>query len=142
MSVEKMLDACKTEMELRAFGQAQMKIVNNLLKKNKELVEEVERLKKLVAGAVPIIQPEGSSSPLSVGSDEEEIAKRELRKLKERSMDSDPLMLEEAKKVEIYSKILNQRMNNASKKEERDVKELDSTALLAVLDSNEDIKTN
>lgn len=137
MSVDKMLSAYKTEAELRAFAEAAQKTLMTVQKKNKELQEEVDHLKKLVAGAVPIIKTE--DSPIAVGSDEEEIAKIELRKLREKAMDSESLMLEDAKKVEIYSKILNSR-NKGEDKKEREVKELDSSALLALVESPEENK--
>lgn len=134
MSIDKMLANYKTEAELRSFAEASQKTLMQVMKKNKELEAEVEHLKKLVAGAVPIVQPDGFNSSLDVGTDEEEIAKRELRKLKERSMDSDPLMLEEAKKVEIYSKILSSKLANKLKNDERAVEELDASQLLAAID--------
>ena len=74
MSIDKVLSQYKTEVELRAFAEAQQKTLMQVMKKNKELQEEVEHLKKLVAGAVPIIKSE-SGPDLIVSSDEEEIAK-------------------------------------------------------------------
>lgn len=135
MSIDKVLSQYKTEVELRAFAEAQQKTLMQVMKKNKELQEEVEHLKKLVAGAVPIIKSE-SGPDLIVSSDEEEIAKIELRKLKERSY-TDVLTLEEAKRVEIYTKILNSRMSLKKDPLEREVKELDSSQLLAIAESND-----
>jgi hypothetical protein len=138
MSIDKMLANYKTEAELRAFAEASQKTLMQVMKKNKELTDEVEHLKKLVSGAVPIIRPD--NSPISVGSDEEEIAKIELRKLKEKSMDSEPLMLEDAKKVEIYSKILSSKLKKDDGKE-REVKELEVSQLLSIAEgSTEEVK--
>jgi hypothetical protein len=131
MSIEKMLANYKTEAELRAFAEASQKTLMQLMKKNKELTDEVEHLKKLVTGAMPIIKD--NASPVAVGTDEEEIARIELRKLKEKSMDSEPLMLEDAKKLEIYSKILNKQSKDKDDKE-REVKEIDSSQLLAIVE--------
>ena len=133
MSIDKMLSSYKTEAELRAFAEASQKTLLQVMKKNKELTDEVEHLKKLVSGAVPIVKKEGES-PLSVGSDEEEIAKIELRKLRDKAMDPDSLMLEDAKKVEIYSKILASKQKKESNNE-REVKELDANELLALVES-------
>lgn len=129
-----MLEACKSEVELKAFAQAQLKIVNNLMKKNKELTEEVERLTKLTSGVIPIIKAQENSS-LEVSTDQEEIAKIEIRKLKERCY-GEPLTLEEAKRLEIYTKILNSSAPK-DKKEEREVKELGADALLAIAEGKE-----
>ncbi len=137
MSIEKMLSAYKTEAELRAFAEAAQKTLMMVQKKNKELQDEVDHLKKLVAGAVPIIKKD--DSPILMGTDEEEIAKIELRKLREKAMDPDCLMLEDAKKVEIYSKILSSKSKKEDNKE-RDVQELDATALLALVEAPEQVK--
>ena len=131
MSIELMLKNCKTELELRSFAEAQMKTLTTVMKKNKELQDQVEHLKKLVAGAVPIISKD---SPLIVGTLEEEIAKREIYKLNEKSLDPECLMLEEAKKLEIYSKILASKVKKEDK-DEREVKELDASQLLAIAES-------
>lgn len=135
-----MLDNYKSEAELRNFVEAQMKTLLQVQKKNKELQDEIEHLKKLVAGAVPIIQG-NNESLLNVGTDEEEIAKIELRKLKTDSMGSEQLTLEQAKRLEIYSKILNSRLKDKNN-DEREVKELNSDALLAIAESPEDKKVN
>lgn len=140
MSITKMLDQYKSEEELRNFAEAQMKTLLQVQKKNKELQDEVEHLKKLVAGAVPIIKPEGSN--LTVGTDEEEIAKIELRKLKTESMGPEALTLEQAKRVEIYSKILSSRMNKDNKNPEREVQELNTADLLAIAGGSEENKVN
>lgn len=140
MSVNKMLDQYKSEAELRAYAEASYKTLLQVQKKNTELQGEVDHLKKLVAGAVPLIEG-NNNSPLNVGSDEEEIAKIELRKLKVNSMGTDPLTLEEAKRVEIYSKILNSRVKG-KENTEREVQELNSDALLAIAETPEDKKVN
>ncbi len=140
MSIEKMLEACKTELEVRNFANAQQKTLLTLMKKNKSLEDQVEELKKLVVnGALPIIGQE-SPSPLQVGSDAEEIAKIEINKLKMRAMDSESLMLEEAKKLEIYNKILTNKVDDKNKKNEREVREIDAEALLAIAEAPEKAK--
>jgi len=136
MSIELMLKNCKTELELRSFAEAQQKTLTQLMKKNKQLEEEVDHLKKLVVnGALPVIQAEGSV--IEIGTTSEEIAKIELNKLKIRSMDSECLMLEDAKKLEIYTKILSSRYDDKQKKSEREVKEVQTENLLALVESKE-----
>ena len=126
-----MIDNCKTEIELRAFCSAQAKTMNTIMKKNKELNDEIEHLKSLVAGAVPIIKTEDGPD-LKIGSDQEEIAKIEIRKLRDRSYGKEPLMLEEAKRLEIYTKIL-QGTAVKAKPGEREVKELNSDELMQLV---------
>lgn len=137
MSVELMLKNCKSELELRTFAEAQGKTLMQLMKKNQALSEEIEELKKLVVnGALPIISSSEQSS-IQVGTDSEEIAKIEINKLKMRAMDSEPLMLEEAKKLEIYTKVLSSKYDEKQKKSEREVKEISADSLLAVLEAPE-----
>lgn len=135
MSVELMIQNCKTEAELRSFCTAQNKTLMTLMKTNKKLQDENEELKKLVVnGALPVIRAEGSS-PVAIESDEIEIAKIEINKLKLKSMDSEPLMLEESKKLEIYVKILSSRYKDKADKQLRDVQEIDADSLLALVES-------
>lgn len=140
MSIDKMFEEYKTIEEFKTFCEAQNKTMLQLMKKNSAQAEEIEHLKKLVAGAVPIIKPEGSN--LTVGTDEEEIAKIELRKLKTESMGPEALTLEQAKRVEIYSKILSSRMNKDNKNPEREVQELNTADLLAIAGGSEENKVN
>jgi hypothetical protein len=129
-----MLAQCKNEVELRQFAASQQKTLMQIMKQNASLKEEVEELKKLVVnGALPIISKD--SSPLLVESPEIEIAKIEINKLKMRAMDSEGLMLEEAKKLEIYVKILSSRYKEKQDKNEREVSEMDSSTLLAIIES-------
>ena len=135
MSIELMLNNCKSELELRTFAQAQQKTLTTLMKKNKQLEDEITELKKLVVnGALPIISGPGQEI-LQVGTTEKEIAKRELHKLHQRSLDEEPLMLEEAKKLEIYTKVLSSKYDEKQKKSEREVKEINSDDLLAIVES-------
>lgn len=137
MKIDHILQKYKTEAEIHAFVEAQQKTLLDTIKKNKELQEKVEHLEKLVGGVVPIIKVEGATS-LNLDSDEEEIAKIEINKLKQIAMGNTALTLEEAKRLEIYTKILSSRTKKEDpNKNEREVKELNSNELLAVLESSE-----
>lgn len=130
-----MLKNCKSELELRTFAEAQGKTLMQLMKKNKQLEDEITELKKLVInGALPIISEPGKEI-LHLGTPEQEIAKREIYKLHQRSLDEEPLMLEEAKKLEIYTKVLSSKYDEKQKKIEREVKEINSDDLLAIVES-------
>ncbi|HLX53747.1 MAG TPA: hypothetical protein VKR58_07390 [Aquella sp.] len=135
MSIELMLNNCKNDIELRAFASAQQKTLTQLMKKNKQLEDEITELKKLVInGALPVIAGPGQEI-LHLGTPEQEIAKREIYKLHQRSLDEEPLMLEEAKKLEIYTKVLSAQYKEKADKMIRDVQEIDADSLLALVES-------
>lgn len=100
---DKMINTFKTFDDLSAFARAQQKTLIELTKKNKSYEEEIKHLKKLLEGAVPVIsdRPQVDFS----ANDEEAIAREQLFRLKQLSNEKE-LTLEEAKRVEIFSKIL------------------------------------
>lgn len=102
MALDKMLDQFKDLNDLKAFAQAQQKTLIELTKKNKAQEDEIKHLKKLLEGAVPVIQ--GPKIDFST-NDEETIAREQLYRLKDMSHDRE-LTLEETRRVEIYAKIL------------------------------------
>lgn len=133
-NIQKMLEEFKTVAELRAFAEAQAKTITQLTQKLQKFEEENKQMLRLVEGVVPIV---GSSNlELEVGSDEEEIARVELRKLREHSMKRE-LMQEEARRVEIYAKILIQA-RQGNKPVDAKYKKIDSKELLALVESDAD----
>jgi hypothetical protein len=138
VSLEKMLDEVKDMSELRVFSEAQQKTIIKLSKKNKELEEEVVHLKKLLESQTPIIQ--SSEQPIGLGekfltSDQESICRMELNKLKQTSFERE-LTLEEAKRVDIYSKILNV-LENSPKTIKVETKGIPSQDLMSLVQSEE-----
>lgn len=100
---DKMIDTFTTFEDLSAFARAQQKTLIELTKKNKKQDEEIKHLKKLLEGAVPVI---ASQKSIEFGAnDEESIAREQLFRLKQLSSEKE-LTLEEAKRVEIFTKIL------------------------------------
>lgn len=137
MSLEKMLDEVKDLAELRVFSEAQQKTILKLSKKNKDLEEEVSHLKKLLENQTPLIE---TSSQPSIGekfltSDQESICRMELNKLKQVSFERE-LTLEEAKRVDIYSKILNV-LENSPKTIKVETKSIPSQDLMSLVQSEE-----
>jgi hypothetical protein len=137
MSLDVMLNEAKDFAELRVFSEAQQKTIVKLSKKNKELEEEISHLKKLLETTAPVIAPPSeSSSSVSaekfLTSDQEAICRMQLNKLKEISYDRE-LTLEEAKRVEIFSKIINV-LENSPKTIKVETKNLDNKELLSLLD--------
>ena len=135
MSLDLMLNEAKDLAELRAFSEAQQKTIVKLSKKNKELEEEVSHLKKLLESSAPIIATDNApviQADKFLTSDQEAICRMQLNKLKEISYDRE-LTLEEAKRVEIFSKILNV-LENSPKTIKVETKNLDNKELLSLLE--------
>jgi hypothetical protein len=138
VSLEKMLDEVKDMAELRVFSEAQQKTILKLSKKNKELEEEVSHLKKLLESQTPLIQTDqsvGVPAEKFLTSDQEAICRMELNKLKQNSFDRE-LTLEEAKRVDIYSKILNV-LENSPKTIKVETKSIPSQDLMSLVQSEE-----
>ncbi len=116
MSIDSMLEGFKDLTEVKAFAEAQTKTIIELNKKNKKLEEEVLHLKKILEDSTDIISNQQGefNSDLILGSDEETIAKIQLNRLKEVSFTRE-LTLEEAKRTEIFTKILALAHNKPTK---------------------------
>lgn len=115
-SFDKMLQQFKDFSSLQTYAEAQYKTIVSLSKKIKALEEENVELKDLLDSSVPtVVQSENGLTLQNVeaSSDEEMIAKVQLARLNEISM-SRELTLEEAKRVEIFTKILTVKGNNNS----------------------------
>lgn len=137
MSLDLMLNEAKDLAELRAFSEAQQKTIVKLSKKNKELEEEISHLKKLLESSVPVIASDNApviQADKFLTSDQEAICRMQLNKLKEVSYDRE-LTLEEAKRVEIFSKILNV-LENSPKTIKVETKNLDNKELLSLLEQD------
>lgn len=133
-----MLDEAKDLAELRVFSEAQQKTIIKLTKKNKELEEEITHLKKLLETTVPVISTESSpaiSAEKFLTSDQEAICRMQLNRLKEVSYERE-LTLEEAKRVEIFSKIINV-LENSPKTIKVETKGIDSKDLMSLIEHND-----
>lgn len=104
MNIDKLLDKYNSVEELKIFCSAQMKQIQNLTNRNKELEEKLEKVnKELTAKRVESLPAQG---PLGVSKEDAKvIAEIQLNMLKqvafERELDTD-----EAKRVELYNRIL------------------------------------
>lgn len=133
-----MLEEVKDMAELRVFSEAQQKTILKLSKKNKELEEEVSHLKKLLESQTPLVQTDASvglPAEKFLTSDQEAICRMELNKLKQSSFERE-LTLEEAKRVDIYSKILNV-LENSPKTIKVETKSIPSQDLMSLVQSEE-----
>lgn len=134
-NLDKMSIKFKEFSELQMFAEAQQKTIVSLTKKLNEKEDEIKHLKKLIEGAVPLL-PSTETSSLIINlsdSDEKNICKLELNKLKKLSLDRE-LTLEEAKKVDIYSKLL-LSIDAKTVKPPRDVSPISDDDLLIALKS-------
>lgn len=100
---DKMIAQFTTLPELQAFCKAQQKTLIDMTKKLKASDDEIKHLKKLLEGAVPLLNPPAKIN--FSANDEEQIAREQLFLLKQISAEKE-LSFEETKKVEIFSKIL------------------------------------
>jgi len=128
---DKMLQNYKDMAELQAFAEAQYNTIVTLTEQNQTLKEEITHLKSLLESTTPLLPTEVRTERLLV-SDEEAISKIQLEKLRDVSLTRE-LTLEEAKRFEIFYKVLNSVRNNV-KTYESSVKKLGSTELLALLE--------
>lgn len=96
----------KSMVELRKYAEAQYNTINALTKKIASLEEETSHLKSLLAGAnVPMISEPTSLDVSSLISNEQLICEIQINLLKNKATQSE-LSYEEAKKLEIYTKVL------------------------------------
>jgi len=130
---DRMIAQFQTLEDLQAFAKAQQKTLIDLTKKLKASEDEIKHLKKLLEGAVPVI-----NAPAKVdfaSNDEESIAREQLYLLKKISSERE-LNFEETKKVEIYSKILI-AIKDKPKTIEVQTRSLSNEELMAVLNASE-----
>ena len=133
--LDKMLEQFKDMGSLQKFAEAQQKTIQALTRKLKVLEEENVELKDRL-DALPQQQAVSKIiqlDDLTYGSDEEVISKIQLARLKESSMERE-LTLEEAKRVEIFSKIVAAKEKN--KTFDATAKRLDNTDLLKMIEND------
>jgi hypothetical protein len=115
-SMDKMLEQFKDMSSLQKYAEAQYKTILSLSRRVKVLEEENVELKDLLEKSTPLLNEEKKNFvayQVEASSDEEMIAKVQLARMKEISMDRE-LTLEEAKRVEIFTKILANKGSNSS----------------------------
>lgn len=125
-TIDKMLSDLKDIAELKKFAEAQNKTILNLSKELKESKEKLKHLEKLLESTTEIIP---SSSEYS--KEDEAICIRQLQMLRDLSNDRE-LTYEEAKKVDTYSKIL-QNVRGQKLPIEDKTKQLDTAELLQLV---------
>jgi len=116
--------------ELKEYSTAQFQVISDLNKKIQKLEEENAHLKVLLEQNTQSV-----GSPIELlSTDEETACKVQIKMLRDVSLKRE-LTLEEARKLEIYTKLLLQ-IKNTPKKKQDEAKTLDSDALLALVEDN------
>jgi hypothetical protein len=134
-SIDKMLEQIKDFASLQKYAEAQYKTILSLSRRVKVLEEENVELKDLLEKSTPVLNEEKKNFiayQVEASSDEEMIAKVQLARMREISMDRE-LTLEEAKRVEIFTKILNTK--GSSSPIMLQTQKMDSEDLLKMLDN-------
>lgn len=98
MSLDNMMEKFRDSAELQAFCNTQQSLIIKMGKQISELENEKNHLKRLLESSVPIFST-------MVVSEEEQIAREQLRRLNEFSKTRE-LTLEETRKCEIFNKIM------------------------------------
>jgi len=109
MNINELVKEFESIEEIQSFAKQQFKQILDLSKKINELEEERNHLKELLQNGVPLIAPKEDlpeNNNLIITNDAKTIAEIQLKRLKDTAFTKE-LTLEETKKVEIYSKIIN-----------------------------------
>lgn len=127
----------KDFIALKEFSEGQYKTITILSKKIVSLEEENKHLKELLQSTTQLTTTDRHPIIVDLGiSNEEVIAATELRKLKETCVTNQgELTLEQAKKVELYTKILAGLKGKT--KDKSGIDKLEDSTLLSFVESNE-----
>lgn len=135
-SIDKMVEQLSSPEELRIYIASQFKQIERLSKENKDLkskLDKAEKEAKAVAKSVNNTEIQLSTSPLAIQDDAKTIAQVQLNLLKqasfERELDSD-----EAKRVELYNRILKDEADASKKTKKVDVEVVSSNDLLKLVE--------
>lgn len=141
MNIEQLTEQFKSFDELKIFTESQFKQILALSKKNRELEDKLAEVNKKVKTQEKqeLIQASNNSQNLlspdfKVLDDAKTIAQVQLKMLKESSFDRE-LTLEEAKRVEIFNRILNEEKRDDKKTLKADAKVLKEDELLKLIEN-------
>lgn len=127
----------KEMSQLQEFAEAQSSTIIQISKKLKKLEEERDHLKQLLESSVPILRDD--KQPIGhkfLTSSEEAICVMQLEKLRDASTARE-LTLEEARRVEIFSKVL-AASRNSPKVIEPLTQNMSNEELLAIVEGKND----
>lgn len=128
MQIDNISNKFKETAELQEFCTSQQSLIIELSKKIKSLEDERNHLKTMLDSSIPIY------TSITI-SDEENISREQLSKLKTISSERE-LTLEETKKVDIFTKILIS-LSALNKDIDTSAKNMDSAELLQLMNKND-----
>lgn len=134
VSVDKLISKFKTETELRTYCDIQFKTITKLNKQIQEKEEEIAHLKQLLEKSTPLLS-KTEEGILIETTDEEQICRTQLRRLRDVSMNRE-LTLEESKKAEIFVKLLKGQIQVKENDDEAAVKKMSPAELIALVKDN------
>lgn len=141
MDINQLTQNFKNFDELKIFCEGQFKQILALSKKNRELEEKVNELNKKLKDQTKqeLIQAANNSQNLltpdfKVLDDAKTISQVQLKTLKELAFERE-LTLEEAKRVEIFNRILNEEKKEDKKSLKADAKVLKEEDLLKLIEN-------
>ena len=133
IGIDKMIEKFKSEAELKIYCNIQFKTITKLNKSVREKDEEITHLKELFAKSTPLLS--NDSGILTETTDEEQICRTQLRRLRDVSMTRE-LTLEESKKAEIFVKLLKGQIQVKEEKDETAVKNMTQAELIELVKDN------
>lgn len=133
-NVSKNIAQYKELSQLQQYAEAQNTTILQLSKKLKKLEEERDHLKQLLESSVPILKDDSNPSLRQkfLTSSEEAICVMQLEKLRDIASARE-LTLEEARRVEIFSKVLT-AARNSPKVIELKTQNMTNEELLAIVE--------
>jgi sulfur transfer protein SufE len=141
MDINQLTENFKNFDELKVFCESQFRQLLNLSKKNKELEDKISELNKKIKeqNKQELIQASNNAQNVltpdfKVLDDAKTISQVQLKLLKEASFDRE-LTLEEAKRVEIFNRILNEEKKDDKKTLKADAKVLKEEDLLKLIEN-------
>jgi ribosomal protein S15P/S13E len=141
-SVDSLVAQYSQPEQLKMLAEAQMSTITNLSKRIQSLEEENRKLKKDLSDNKKVLIPDNSLITLNSSNsgtqiaieDEEQIAIMQIHRLRDMSLERD-LTFEEAKKLDIYYKILSS-IRNKPKVIEVKAKNFTDAELLSLVNSS------
>lgn len=132
---DEMLKEFKDMSSLKDFSREQHEEILKLSSQIEKLKKDNKKLKEQLEIKYPALVNNSEMSLVNVEEDDHQelICKNELKKLHTISSERE-LTYEEAKKLEIYTKVLNQ-FNSKTKPDERDAKKVSEDILLTMVET-------
>ena len=103
-NIETLAGNFKSYSELQEYCDAQFVVVKNLTTENQKLKAELEHIKTLLAGSVPLIEKQPELPKIEVSA-EQAICEMQIKKLQQTAMQRE-LTLEETKRLDLLIKNL------------------------------------